>query len=268
MSLVVQRYCKYCNSFKPEGLFKKNKNGTRYGQKCGDCFSKDKGIVEVGKLNYLAQLKSEGKWRCTDCKEIKPIIDFSKCKSNVNGFHSICKVCSNKRVRTYIVSSKNTLSDHYIKRRILDNIKIPAELITQEIIETVRLIYEAKRALIYTLDGIEFKTVMDMAKYASEKYGLNVTTITSRVGRYGRNTQEAILDKTTYRKTFSTKGTVTATNVITGEVLKFMGIKSAERELRISHSVIMRCIKNNEERRPYNNAKNMNVYKFTYSERR
>ena len=39
--------------------------------------------------------------RCTKCKEVKPVAEFSKDKSKKDGFHNACKTCSKEKNRKW-----------------------------------------------------------------------------------------------------------------------------------------------------------------------
>lgn len=64
--------------------------------------------------------------KCTTCKEIKPLTDFHKCKSHLDGYKYACKDCRNKKRREYIKTPrsiytrmKNRVKEHNNKGRKL-----------------------------------------------------------------------------------------------------------------------------------------------------
>lgn len=116
-----------------------------------------KGIIAKSK-----QLFKQGLKKCSKCKSIKPLDEFSSSKFHSYGHQNECKKCVNKRSKDYLESGKRFKVDSYY----VELLKNKGLEITPENIEIQRLMTEIKRKSFIKYKGMEFSSVLKLYNYA------------------------------------------------------------------------------------------------------
>ena len=99
-----------------EEFYVKDKNTGRRSNCCRDCQMKESGVLEIGKCRFSDKIMKKGFRRCSVCKEIKPLTEFSKQK-NVYGEHSrLCLKCSHKLHKEYLQKQNKEVGDFYVRQ--------------------------------------------------------------------------------------------------------------------------------------------------------
>lgn len=251
------RTCNRCWKTQPiKEFYIRNKATGARRLSCRDCLIKQQGCIEVGKLRFAKKIANKGFRRCSDCKQILPLTKFNRQKNVYKGRQHVCYDCMHKRVKEYVNKQKKEIGDFYIRQYgLLKGItkftkKIKAQL-KEEIIK--------RRSAKYFIDGQEFVTLADFARYIENKYGLPVTTTEKRI-QDGKTEEECKLSEHEMRKKYSgtIKGKVVVTDTVTGEVFEFNNTKDENLFKMFSLSTITRCIKTGEKTKTAKNSKYSN----------
>lgn len=114
--------CKRCNVIQEETEFRIHTKGLLYRRgECNSCrreIEKERFAKKVKPekppkpLTEKQKMRLSGIYQCTQCKEIKPLIEFNK--SNKDGLVSKCKICQkDKYTNNKERYSKHTKEGHY-----------------------------------------------------------------------------------------------------------------------------------------------------------
>lgn len=258
--------CKICGIKKGlNDYYLKDRKTGRISTQCKKCFITSMGVKEPGKYELSIKLFKDGLRKCSFCKVIKNLSEFTKAKNEYGGYAHECYECSQKRVKTYRKKQKENIGFHYLNRFVIENYKAKRYQITPELIDVARAHVELKRAMKYHLDGKEFDTIRDFARYAGKKYGLKPSCIEKRIDA-GHSESDSILPNSDMRSKFGnkSKGMVQVTDITTNEIKTFTTLTRAMRYFNISSDVANRCISTGCIRKPYNNSTNKQILKFEY----
>lgn len=244
LKIYVYKKSKTCNKcfFKQpiNEFYVKNKETGRRSNSCRDCQMKNDGVVELGKQRFSDVIFKKGFRRCSACKNIKPLNDFTKNRSNAGGIANTCYKCSKKLHDDYIKEGRDNLTDFYVreygKRNGVKkfNIKI-IESLRNEIIES--------RKDKYFLDGKSFLTMEDFAEYIFKEYG-NPLTMTKKRINEGKTEKDCVLSENEMRSKAYTKGAVKVTDMVTGDVFVFKNTTDSNLKKMFSKSTVIKRIKN------------------------
>ena len=218
--------CKCCGKeLKIKEFYVKDKHTGRRSTKCRDCVMKQAGIVEIGRVRFAKDIFKKHFRRCSVCKNIKPLTEFAKQKNRYGGYSNNCKECNNNAVAELQQRGKKTISDWYVreygKRSGLSKFDKPTlSKLRKEIIE--------KRKPKYFLDGKEFVTMEDFAKYVLATYGMSIYCTCKRIDK-GYKEADCIIPEKEFRSIHNGRnlGQIKVTNTITKEVFLFRNTKDA-----------------------------------------
>lgn len=258
--------CVKCHIEKPvTDFYYKDKKTGRLATQCKRCHAVSVGIVNIGQHQKNKSLLESGKITCSDCKEVKPLSSFTKNKSYHNGYATVCYQCVQNRLRDYRNSHKEKTGVFYLKIFARQNYGVKHSDATPEILEIAKLHLQAKRALRYYLDGLEFKTQNGFAEYVEGKYGVPVYTTVARINN-GYSEQQCAIPKHDFRSQYGgrSKGRVKVTNISTGAVQIFTSRQMVIEGLKLSYEAINRSLLTGEIRKPYCNSRNKDTLKIEY----
>lgn len=232
--------CRTCGKELPvtEYHFKDKATGRRSTQ-CRDCALKAQGVVEVGKTRFAMRLFEKHFRRCSVCKNIKPLTEFSNDKTRYGGYAHNCKECNAAGVAELQQKGKKEITDWYVREYgkrsgITEFDDATISRLRQEIIE--------KRQPKYFLDGKEFLTIVELAEYIKDQYGLPVTMTQKRISD-GKTPEECKLSENEVRSAAYTKGKIKVTDLVTGEVFEFKNTLDKGLRKMFSTATITNCLK-------------------------
>lgn len=238
--------CIKCNREQPiQEFYIADKNTGRRKKSCRDCQMKDADVIEIGKLRFAKKILDKGFRRCSVCKQIKPITDYTKSRTGYRGYSNNCYECSNKLHGKYIRKQQEEIGLFYIKQYGLT--KGISEF-NDEVIKQLRLEIIENRKPKYFIDGLEFVTVRDFARYIEQKYGLPITMTEKRIAD-GKTEEQCKLTESKMRSIAYTHGKVKVTDTVTGEVFEFNNTRDDGLLKMFSISAITKGIKTGEKTR-------------------
>lgn len=195
----------------------KDKEIGRRSKKCRDYELKASGVVEVGKQRFSIKIADKGFRRCSICKEIKPLTEYTKNAKQYLGISNNCYNCANKLHSKFIKNQQKIIGISYIKEYgKLQGIRD----FNDEIIRNLKLEILDKRKPKYFIDGKNFVTISKFARYVESKYGLPVTTTEKRISE-DKTEEQCKLTEYETRSVAHTKGKIKVTDCKTGEVFIF-----------------------------------------------
>lgn len=219
--------CSKCHKKLPikEFYIKDKETGRRCGY-CRDCQMREADIIEIGKVRFAKDILKKGFRRCSVCKEIKPLTAYSKSVAGYEGYSSNCYECSNRLHSDFLQKQKNEIGDFYVRQYGLRN---GINEFTKEVMERLRNEIIANRKPILFLNGNEFLTIADFARYIELNYNIPTTTTKKRISN-GTKETDCIIPEKEYRslKSGTNKGNIKVTDTITGEVFMFFNTKDAK----------------------------------------
>lgn len=219
--------CSKCHKKLPikEFYIKDKETGRRCGY-CRDCQMREADIIEIGKVRFAKDILKKGFRRCSVCKEIKPLTAYSKSVAGYEGYSSNCYECSNRLHSDFLQKQKNEIGDFYVRQYGLRN---GINEFTKEVMERLRNEIIANRKPILFLNGNEFLTIADFARYIELNYNIPTTTTEKRISN-GTKETDCIIPEKEYRslKSGTNKGNIKVTDTITGEVFMFFNTKDAK----------------------------------------
>jgi hypothetical protein len=211
--------CNKCFKKQPIAEFYiKDKNTGRRNLSCRDCQMKQAGVVEIGKQRFANEIEDKGFRRCTVCKDIKPLTEFTKNKGQKNGISNTCYHCNHKLHNEFLMKQKEEIGDFYVKQYCLRNYKYNPK--TKEDIEKYRNEIKEKRKPKYFIDNKSFVTIADTARYIEEVYGLPKTMTRRRITE-GKTLEDCKLTENQMRSKAYTQGQIKVTDTVTGGVFYF-----------------------------------------------
>lgn len=171
--------CKCCGMLQEiTEYYVKDKETGRRATKCRDCRLKQEGVLEVGKYRFAKKIAEKGFRRCSVCKEIKPLEKFTKKKGQYLGIANTCYECSKNLLKKYQIKQREKIGDWYVRE--ICKAKGITDL-NDKLIEDTRLKIIEKRKPKYYVDGKEFVTIRDFAKYIKSQYGMPITMTEKRI---------------------------------------------------------------------------------------
>lgn len=187
---------------------------------CRDCIMKRIGVVEIGKYRFSAKLLKKKFRRCSVCKTIKPLKDFPNSKKTLGGHAFNCSVCSYNLSQNYIKTQREKIGNFFIRQYAL--LKYNKRIKTQEEYQKYKNEIIENRKPNYFIDGFEFVTLAEFARYIEKTYNIMVGTVEKRI-EFGANELECTLPEKEYRslKSGTNKGKIKVTDTITGEEFLF-----------------------------------------------
>lgn len=251
--------CKICKKEKLIDEFYFRDNGKRIHSECKCCTKKKLGIKNIDKYNIAEKNKKLGLRRCSSCKKLIDIKKFQKRKNNNR--NSICNFCMQKRTKKYINKQRKEVGNFYAKQFAITNYKIKDKKnIPKEIIEIAKEHIKIKRAILYKIDGKEFKTKTSFAKYVSNKYKSPFSGIFYRL-KNGASLNDCCMPEKEYRSKRS-KGKIKVTDLVTKQIFVFEKQTSLDLRRMFSGSCITRCIKYKKPTQPIKYSKYKNPCKI------
>ncbi len=234
--------CTKCHKKLPikEFYVRDKETGRRRGH-CRDCQMREADILEIGKYRFADKILKKGFRRCSVCKEIKPLTEYSKSKSGYAGYSNNCYECSNRLHSEYLQQQKDEIGDFYVRQYGLRN---GITEFTDEIIQQLRNEIIESRKPKYFLEGNEFLTGTDLADYILKKYDIPITTTLKRLTK-GYCESDCIIKENEFRsiKSGTNKGKIKVTDTITGDVFYFFNTKDKELAKMFGLSTITEGIK-------------------------
>ena len=173
-----------------------DKKTGRRKRSCRDCQMKDANIVEIGKVRFSKKILDKGFRRCCTCKNIKPINEYQTNEKTFGGHTHTCKDCNYNLSSNFIKLQREKIGLFHIKqygKQKYGIIEFDENIITKlknEIIES--------RKPKFFLDGKEFLTLADFARYILDEYGLPITMTTKRISQ-GKTEEQCKLSESKMR---------------------------------------------------------------------
>jgi len=238
--------CVKCGKEQPiQEFYVADINTGRRKKSCRDCQMKAADVIEIGKLRFSEKILGKGFRRCSVCKDIKPLEAFKKNKNQYKGVSNNCYDCSRKLHKDFVDRQTEEIGVFYIKqygirKGVVDFTDEVMQQLKQEIIES--------RKPKYFIDGLEFVTVADFARYIKKEYGLPITTTEKRISE-GKNEQDCKLSEREMRSIAYTQGKIKVTDTVTGEVFEFNNTADEKLNKMFSKSAITKGIKTGEKTR-------------------
>ena len=232
--------CRSCGKELPitEFWLKDKKTGRR-STKCRDCSLRDQGVVEIGKTRFAMKVFEKNFRRCSVCKNLMPLTEFSHDKNRYGGYSNNCKTCNALGVSGLQKKGKSDITDWYVreygKRK---GVVVFDEVILNELRNEIL----EKRKPKYFIDGKEFVTIADFARYIESEYGLPVTMTEKRIAD-GKSLEECKLTENEMRSAAYTKGKIKVTDTVTGEVFEFKNTLDKGLRKMFSTATITQCLK-------------------------
>lgn len=232
--------CKQCMHILPiEYYYVKDKKTGRRSNICKDCRLKNDGVLEIGKLRFSKNILKKGFRRCSVCKTIKPLIEFSKSKNNYGGHSNNCYECSKKLHYDFMQNQQDEIKDYYVKQYALYNY---GKNINADEIEKYRNEIIEKRKPKYFIDNLEFATIADFARYIKSKYGNPITMTEKRISE-GKTEIECTYSESKMRSLAYTKGKIKVVDTITGKEFIFKNTQDKKLKKMFSGVAITKGIK-------------------------
>ena len=192
-----EKTCNKCFKLQPiKEFYIKNKQTGRRNLSCRDCQMKKAGVLEIGKQRFADQIESKGFRRCTLCKNIKPLTEFTKNKGQKNGISNSCYNCANYRHHEFLITQRENVGDFYVKQYCIrvhgfsPRTKKEIEKFRNEIIE--------KRKPLYFCDNKSFFTLKSFAEYILDNYQHPTTQTKKRISK-GASEDDCKLTTSKYR---------------------------------------------------------------------
>lgn len=139
--------CNTCGYNQPtEEYYIRNKVTGKRNPRCRDCVMKQMGVIEIGKQRFSNRIADKGLRRCSICKDIKPLTEYTGSKKSYLGKSNTCYECSRK------------LLLEFTKNRRLKN-----------------------RKPNYFIDGKDFVKKTEFARYVNVTYGIPISTTMKRI---------------------------------------------------------------------------------------
>ena len=234
--------CKDCHDAKSRKAFPyRNKAKTLIGPVCKACVAKKAGIKEPGAILRAKELFTAGFRKCCDCKGVLELDSFSKSKRGYGGYSNICQECSRKRTKRFVQRQQADMGKFYLTQKAMLKFGVKRLDVTDEMRAATKQEILQKREPKYSLDGKDFVTMAEAARYIHEKYGVEETTVTKRLG-----TGAAILDCTLPEKEYRSmmgSSPLIITDLVTGIKYEFKNQRAAS--VMMGRSTITACLKNN-----------------------
>lgn len=207
-------------------FYVKDKETGRRCSYCRDCQMIEADIIEIGKVRYAKDILKKGFRRCSVCKETKPLTAYSKSITGYEGYSNNCYECSNRLHGEYLQKQKNEIGNFYVRQY---GLRIGITEFTNEVIEQLRNEIIENRKPILFLDGNEFLTIADFARYIELNYNIPTTTTEKRISDGAKET-DCIIPEKEYRslKSGTNKGNIKVTDTVTGEVFTFFNTKDTK----------------------------------------
>jgi hypothetical protein len=206
---------------------------------------KDADVIEIGKIRFAHKILEKGFRRCSVCKDIKPITEFKKNKSQYKGISNNCYNCSRKLHNDFYVRQKDEIGISFIQEY---GKKKGINVFDKEILQQLKNEIIENRKPKYFLDGEEFVTIADFARYINKKYAYPITMTENRIME-GKTTEECRLTEREMRSISHTQGKVKVVDTVTGETFEFNNTADEKLNKMFSKSAITKGIKTGEKTR-------------------
>jgi hypothetical protein len=238
--------CTKCHKKLPikEFYIKDKYTGKRSGY-CRDCQMREANVLEIGKLRFADKILKKGFRRCSVCKEIKPLTEYSKSKSGYGGYSNNCYECSNRLHSEFLQKQKEIIGGFYVKQYVLSKYGVR---ISDDEIENYRHEIRENRKPKYFIDDKSFITIRDFARYIERKYGNPITMTEKRIMK-GKTEDECKLTESEMRSLAYTKGKIKVTDTISGKTFDFKNTRDKRLLKMFSTSAITKAIKTGEPTR-------------------
>jgi hypothetical protein len=241
-----KKTCKQCMHILPiDQYYIKDKKTGRRSNICKDCILKNNGVLEIGKLRFAIDILKKGFRRCSVCKTIKNITEFSKSKNNYGGHSNNCYECSKKLHFDFMQDQQNEVKDFYVKQYALSNY---GKNITDKEIEKYRNEILEKRKPKYFIDNLKFVTIANFARYIESEYKNPITMTEKRISE-GKTEIECTYSENKMRSLAYTKGKIKVIDTITGKEFLFKNTQDEKLKKMFSGVAITRGIKTGEPTR-------------------
>jgi len=230
---------------------------------CKECIS------ALGKHNYKAQERKTlaidslfilGQRKCTECKEIKLLAEFSKDKNNRTGYMGNCKKCMSLRHYNYMKAQTDNLGKVYLTQYAMKMFKVGVKEVTDEMRDKAKKAVLEKRVPKYKIDGKEFLTMNDLARYIEEVYKIPITCTVKRLQK-GKSPEECTISEYDYRSNARCRP-IKIVDSVTGQVFTFKG--SSHTNGMFQDSTLARALRTGELVGGGKRSKYPNPCKITY----
>lgn len=234
------KVCKKCTKELPiEEFYKTKKNSDKRRSSCKDCNLKQAGVIEIGKIRFSKKILQKGFRICTCCKNIKPILDFTKNKNRI-----ICKDCRNTSFKNYIKKQSDEIAIHYIKQ--YGKRKYNLKNFNLKTINKLKLEILKKRKPKYFIDNKEFIILQDFLNYVKSVYGIPTATTKLRI-KNGKTEEECKLSQIETRSKAIIKGKIKVIDTITSEIFIFESTQDKNLKKMFSNNTITKYLKTGEK---------------------
>lgn len=211
--------CNKCGISQPIEEFYVRNDTKKRRKSCRDCQMKVRGVVEIGKQRFSAEILSKGFRRCSICKTIKPLTDYNKSKDRYGGHSNNCYECNHRNLKKFQQKGCKEINDWYVREYGKRNgIKKFNKAIIQKLREEI---IESRKPK-YFIDNYEFVTIRDFAIYIKKKYGHPITMTEKRINK-GKTEEQCKLSEREMRILYSgtNKGRIKVTDTVTNKVYFF-----------------------------------------------
>ena len=200
---------------------------------------KNADIIEIGKSRFAVDILKKGFRRCSVCKIIKPLSDYSKSKSSFGGYSNNCYKCSKKLHYDFMQIQQDNIGDFYVKQYALSRY---GKKITENEIKKYRNEIIENRKPKYFIDNLEFVTLADFARYIELEYK-NPTTMTEKRISEGKTEMECTYSENKMRSIAYTLGKIKVIDTITGKEFLFNNTQDENLKKMFSVNTITKGIK-------------------------
>lgn len=239
--------CSKCGKEQPiKEFYIKDKNTGRRSKSCRDCQMQQMQVIEIGKLRFAEKILRKGFRRCSCCKNIKPITEYTKSKNSYGGLLNSCKVCNYELSRKFITKQNKEIGDFHVKQ--YGKLKYGYDKFSEELVNDLRNEIIKKRSPKYFVDGFSFINVTDFAKYINENYNIGLSCVEKRIAE-GANEEECKIQEFEYRclKSGTNKGKIKVTDTVTNQEFIFNSSNDIGLKKMFSTSAINRCLQTGEK---------------------
>ncbi len=218
-------------------------NGRRY-KSCRDCQMKMADVIEIGKFRFAKKILDKGFRRCSICKSIKPILEYQKNDKSFGGHLHTCKECNYIISQKFIKSQRESIGEFHVKQ--YGKQKYGITNFNKNIIDKLRSEIIQNRKPKYFLDGQEFLTKAEFARYIETKYRLPITMTEKRLSE-GKTEEQCKLTEREMRSIAYTKGKILVVDTVNGKQFIFNNTTDEKLLSMFSKSAISRCINTGEK---------------------
>ncbi len=203
---------------------------------------KHSGVTEIGKQRFSDKLGEKGFRRCSVCKTIKPLTEYSKQKGKYLGRASNCKECNKKAVKSLQISGRKDITDWYVRK--YGKQKGISEFDKDTMLKLRNEIIESRKPK-YFIDDLEFVTLRDFARYIKSKYDIGIRATEKRISQ-GKTENQCKLSESEMRSESNTKAKIKVIDCVTKEEFIFKNTRDPELLKMFCGSTVNIALKTNK----------------------